>query len=127
MEVDIVSEDVISVPLVGIIRVEEWVSQDVAVLRVLEAVELVHQNSLLSLRCLGVIKDNFHHNLLDVYYLISTAALNVLHDEVNLDFNISLLQGLALVAVSSFKSHADVSEIRPHEFRVLKCQFQTRL
>jgi hypothetical protein len=47
MEVDIVSEDVISIPLIRIIRVEERVSQDVAVLRVFQAMELINKHSLL--------------------------------------------------------------------------------
>ena len=46
MELDVVGKDVVTIPFVRVLSVEEGVSQDVAILWVLQTVKLIKQHSL---------------------------------------------------------------------------------
>ena len=57
MELDVVGKDVVSIPFVRVLSVEEGISQDVAILWVLQTVKLIKQHSLRAWRSRYVVND----------------------------------------------------------------------
>ena len=116
----IVCEDMVPVPFIRIVWVKKWISQDIAVFGVFKTVVLVYQYSTLPLWSWNVVQYNFHYYLFDVHYLVIDTSLDILDYEVNLDFNIPLLQPFTFKDFSSFDRHTYICKEGPYKLWVVE-------
>ena len=114
MQVDIISVDVVPIPLVGVICVEQRVPQYVAVLGVLKAVILIDEDTFRPSWCRDIVDDDLGDDLFDL-----RVTLEVLDYSGESHFNIFDAKCSALRAILSHQGHPKRPKMWPDKFLVI--------